>query len=384
MKKNMTNLLLNSVQEVNKDTRSLIKESILSEEVYDLDPRFDRANSFYGKAKIDENGDEITLISYGTPIVKVSNGNFEFLCDERALTQTTMRHIRDFLKQMDYEGKIDLSGKDYPITTKWVRDHLNNKIEESLENNIEEKEERIEVVKDELKDGALDDPNYVKDLSDDELEDLAKEYVEDEETLTEAEETEEIKDVEETDIVDDITDDEMTDEEVKDEIKDDMEDIIKDDEELPFYATSENFDELRDVLVELDYKLLLVNDKYVIIGRLNGPTLEVLVNNKNGEEDNYEFIEAPNTLDNLINYCNVFYLSPDLDDEEYKAFENKLADQDSVMTYLMNELPEKVKKELEDNKAKEEITTPEETYDNIEVDAEEMNSSEDFNNEEEE
>lgn len=70
-------------------------------EFYELTPRFDSAKSFYNKAQIltDENGNQI-LQSYDTMICKIdSNGNFEMLCDVYALSNTTLRHLKEFCKQ---------------------------------------------------------------------------------------------------------------------------------------------------------------------------------------------------------------------------------------------------------------------------------------------
>lgn len=149
-------------------------------------------------------------------------------------------------------------------------------------------------------------------------------------------------------------DTEMTDEEIEDEIQEDNEEKIEDEIEQPFYASNEDFDELRDVLIELDYRLLLINDNLVVIGRLNGPDIEVMV--KDGE-DNYKFVKAPSTLNELKKIEDVFYLSPDMTDEEKEEFTDKLANQESVMSYLMNLLPEKTREEIEANKEEPEDVT---------------------------
>ena len=397
MSKNMASIILEEVSKTNKNRYNITKE-VLKEDSYKLDPRFDRANSFYGKATIDDNGDEITLISYNTPIVKVSNGNFEFLCGEDDLTQTTMRHIRDFLKQMDYDGKIELSGKDYPITRKWVIDHL-NKIEEAvtiegqdtdnndtltpeeagrISDNIasdkrEEVKEKIEDIKNKLADETLTDEE--KKALEDEIKSL--ETMLESVVLTEAPEDEEFEVSEE--VIDepiedeeDTTDEEMTDEEVQEEVIEDEEDTIEDAVEQPFYATIPEFDELRDVLVDLDYRLFLINDNMVCIGRLNGPDIEFLTSNRpenteievseqndkaeeietKAEEDGeqafeYKWIKAPDTFDKFLSQVNVVYLSPDMSEEDKEQYAGIEASHESVMNYLMNELPEDKKEELE-------------------------------------
>ena len=409
MSRNMSSLIFEEVSKTNKNRYNITKE-VLVEDSYHLDPRFDRANSFYGKAKIEEDGDTITLISYNTPIVKVANGNFEFLCDEKALTQTTMRHIRDFLKQMDYDGKINLSGKDYPITIGWVKQHLNNKINESvtIEGNENKDDDFRNFVDSQLRDGAIDDPEYVNNLSAEEYEDLlTNTWMKDEDminayndlhkndnmnesakVLTEAPEDEEFEVNDEElpmdepieEPIEEPVEDEMTNDEVQDEVEEDEEETIKDDIEQPFYATTPEFDELRDLLVDLDYRLFLINDNMVCIGRLNGPDIEFLTSNRpedtdtevseqnekaeeienKAEEDGeqafeYKWIKAPESLKSFLNQVNVVYLSPEMSDEDKEQYAGIEASHESVMDFLMNELPEDKKKEHEEEEIDDEV-----------------------------
>lgn len=153
-------------------------------------------------------------------------------------------------------------------------------------------------------------------------------------------------------------DEEMTDAEVQEEIEEDNEDKIEDEIEQPFYATVPEFDELREVLVELDYRLFLINDNLVVVGRLNGADIEILVNNGNEENADFVFVKAPETLDKLIAMENVLYLSPDMTEEEIKTFEGKEANHEAVMEFLMNKLPEATREELnKDEEEFEEIPT---------------------------
>ena len=62
-----------------------------------LDTMFDSRKSFYGKAKIEQDGDRITLISYNTKIVSVMNDQLYPLWD--GYSMTTARHIKEFFKQ---------------------------------------------------------------------------------------------------------------------------------------------------------------------------------------------------------------------------------------------------------------------------------------------
>ena len=65
-----------------------------------LEPQFAGRKSFYGKADVrEENGWKI-LKSYSTDIVKAKDGQFEMITNDiDDLTQTTLRHVREFLQQ---------------------------------------------------------------------------------------------------------------------------------------------------------------------------------------------------------------------------------------------------------------------------------------------
>ena len=66
--------------------------------IYDMTPQYDTRQSFYGKARVDDNGNEKTLYSYNTPVAKIVDGQVSLLprWDE---SQTTLRHVKEFLKQ---------------------------------------------------------------------------------------------------------------------------------------------------------------------------------------------------------------------------------------------------------------------------------------------
>jgi hypothetical protein len=401
MKKNMSSIIFEQVSSINKNNYKARKQ-VIEEDSYHLSPRFDRAQSFYGKAKIDDNDGEIILTSYQTPILKIKDGVITWLCKKEHLTQTTMRHIRDFLKQMDYENKIELSGKDYPITRKWVMDKLpkedleeevtidnpsaENKTTEEISresqnidlNKKQEVEQRINELRKSLEDGNI--PAEEKEAVEKEITELSSmlESV----VLTEAPEDEEFEVIDEPieepmmdePMEEPLPDEEMSDEEVQDEVVEDEEETIKDDIEQPFYATTPEYDELRDLLIDLDYRLFLINDNMVCIGRLNGPDIEFLTSNRpddveiekseqneksdevqdRAEEDGeqsfeYLWIKAPDTLDKFVNQVNVVYLSPEMTEEDKEQYAGIEASHDSVMSYLMNELPEDKRKEHEEN-----------------------------------
>ena len=193
----------------------------------------------------------------------------------------------------------------------------------------------------------------------------------DNERIEELEPTEETQFPEEN-LENDIDDEEMTGEEVQDEIQDDEEEKVKDDIEQPFYAVTPEYDELRPVLSELDYRLFLINNDLVLIGRLNGADIEIMVNSGNDEESEYTFVKAPGALDELKKIANVIYLSPDMTDEDKAEYEGKEANHESVMEYLMNLLPETTRDEMNQDEL-------EETHSDIpEVNEEEQDEDEDI------
>ena len=61
-----------------------------------LEAIYDSRNSFYGKAKVELNGSQIILYSYETLVAFIENGVAYITGD---YTQTTLRHIKEFLLQ---------------------------------------------------------------------------------------------------------------------------------------------------------------------------------------------------------------------------------------------------------------------------------------------
>ena len=196
----------------------------------------------------------------------------------------------------------------------------------------------------------------------------------DNERIEELEPTEETQFPEEN-LENNIDDEEMTGEEVQDEIQDDEEEKIKDDIEQPFYAVTPEYDELRPVLSELGYRLFLINNDLVLIGRLNGADIEIMINSGSDEESEYTFVKAPGALDELKKIANVIYLSPDMTDEDKAEYEGKEANHESVMEYLMNLLPDTVKdeikqEEIEDEDNFENVEPSEENFDEENIESE--------------
>ena len=76
---------------------------------YELMARYDRCKSFYRKAHIVETDEYYILISYSTEILKLNkaDGKITFLChSEWAYSQTTNRHINEFLLQFTNERRL--------------------------------------------------------------------------------------------------------------------------------------------------------------------------------------------------------------------------------------------------------------------------------------
>ena len=176
------------------------------------------------------------------------------------------------------------------------------------------------------------------------------------ENLLEAEEDE----FEETDIEMELPEEgtepeEMSDEEVKEEKQEDAEDIVEDEVEEPFYATDERFDELREILEPLEFRLLLINDKYLVVGRLNGADVEILKQNpKTSEEEDtqetFGFVEAPDKLEDLLTF-GTLYEDPDLVEEGEEALE---PNHEEIVNFLKTLLPSEAKEEVENKEEEKE------------------------------
>ena len=85
--------------EADLDESKSLKES----PAYELVPSYDSRQSFYNKARVDIKGDEQTLYSYNTPVAKIVSGKVELL-DKWDWSQTTLRHVKEFLKQNGFEA----------------------------------------------------------------------------------------------------------------------------------------------------------------------------------------------------------------------------------------------------------------------------------------
>ena len=186
------------------------------------------------------------------------------------------------------------------------------------------------------------------------------------ENLLEAEEDE----FEETEVDMEVPEepDKMSDMEADEEKQEDAEDIVEDEVEEPFYATDERFDELRELLEPLEYRLLLINDKYLVVGRLNGADIEILKQNPKTSEDEdtfetFGFVKAPDKLKELLTF-GTLYEDPEKVEEDEEALE---PNHEEIVGFLNSLLPSEAKEDIEN---KEEEKESEETEE-IEVEPEE-------------
>lgn len=72
--------------------------------IYDLNPRYDSRASFYGKAKVDtgDKNDQNKLYSYNTLVAEIKDGKPVVY---GTYSQTTLRHIKDWLKQNGFKAE---------------------------------------------------------------------------------------------------------------------------------------------------------------------------------------------------------------------------------------------------------------------------------------
>lgn len=180
-----------------------------------------------------------------------------------------------------------------------------------------------------------------------------------------------------------VDDTEMTNAEVEDEAQDDLDDAIDDDIENEEYAMDKDLDDLRDVLVDLDWKLYMItqgdeDDVYYIIGRINGDTTEMLVSKDNPTTDEmtFDWIELPLSFDQVIS-GDLVYGKKDEDGNPIRP--NHDAIMDFLMTSLEDEDPEKAEE------VKEKLDEPDEPDEEVEkVSLDDLGSDESEDEEKEE
>lgn len=85
-------------------------------EVYELQARYDRRQSFYGKAQVIENGRTIKLQSYDT-IVAVFSKKKQSVKVNGYYSPTTARHINEFLYQNNFDKLTKKEMEKQPVLT---------------------------------------------------------------------------------------------------------------------------------------------------------------------------------------------------------------------------------------------------------------------------
>ena len=97
----------------NKGNKKKLKESPM----YDLMTQYDSRKSFYNKAYVDTDGKgNDTLYSYNIPVVQI-RGDKVTLLPKWNFSATTVRHVREFLKQHGFKaGSLAQIAKDYGST----------------------------------------------------------------------------------------------------------------------------------------------------------------------------------------------------------------------------------------------------------------------------
>lgn len=68
----------------------------------ELQPRYDGRKSFYGKARTEREGDNLVLYSYSTKVAEITPQQTKVY---GTYSNTTLRHIKEFLKQNGYKAE---------------------------------------------------------------------------------------------------------------------------------------------------------------------------------------------------------------------------------------------------------------------------------------
>lgn len=129
-----------------------------------------------------------------------------------------------------------------------------------------------------------------------------------------------------------IESEDLDNQEVEDKAEEDINDTIEDDAENEEYATDSKLDELRDVLVDLDWKLYMINtgnedEVYYVIGRINGDETELLSDTGTDDNHNFVWIPQPMSLAEVLKMNTVY--GQDLE-----------PDHEAILDFLMKSLEE--------------------------------------------
>jgi hypothetical protein len=97
----------------NKPIKEKPQSYLVAKQEYELSPQYYSAKSFYNKARVIREGNKLTLRSYNTDVAKIENGKPKVY---GTYSQTTLRHIKEFLKQNGYKAETSKQIlKDYGV-----------------------------------------------------------------------------------------------------------------------------------------------------------------------------------------------------------------------------------------------------------------------------
>jgi len=111
-----------------------------AQDTYDLEVRYDSRKSFYGKARVETDGNNKKLYSYNTLVAEIKDGT---PIVHGTYSQTTLRHIKEFLKQNGFEAETSKQIlRDYPekpkvekvMTTEQAEDLYKYELKEGIIN----------------------------------------------------------------------------------------------------------------------------------------------------------------------------------------------------------------------------------------------------------
>ena len=132
--KNYTKDVWYAVIDIYDFLHSAINEScgkkITEAPTYDLSPRYDSRQSFYGKARVDtgDAGDKNKLYSYNTLVAEIKDGKPVVYGTYSA---TTLRHIKDWLKQNGFKAETAKQiMKDYAVDESCKRESIGEDVSE--------------------------------------------------------------------------------------------------------------------------------------------------------------------------------------------------------------------------------------------------------------
>lgn len=106
------------------------KKSLTEAPVYRLNPQYDSRKSFYGKAQVDtgDKGDQNKLYSYDTLVAEIKDGKPVVY---GTYSQTTLRHIKDWLKQNGFKAETSKQiMNDYGVKEESCKENLKEEVQD--------------------------------------------------------------------------------------------------------------------------------------------------------------------------------------------------------------------------------------------------------------